>query len=68
MCVDMACDDVLQKKMSKPVIQVFGGRCGIRPEASAAQYEQQLAVVGADQDRLRRLYENAPLGYQWLEA
>jgi PAS domain S-box-containing protein len=37
-------------------------------EASGDQYEQQLAVVGSDQERLLRLYENAPLGYQSLDA
>ena len=40
----------------------------IELEASAAQYEQQLSVVEADQERLRQLYENAPLGYQSLNA
>ncbi|MDP6634921.1 MAG: response regulator [Phycisphaerae bacterium] len=37
-------------------------------EASAADSEQRFDVLMADQDRLRRLYENAPLGYQSLDA
>jgi PAS domain S-box-containing protein len=37
-------------------------------EASTAQNEQQISGLIADQERLRRLFENAPLSYQSLDV
>ena len=37
-------------------------------EASSAQKDQQIDALRIDQERLRRLYENAPLAYQSLDA